>query len=111
MEFAEGVAGQILSFGHHSVDLMQMLHHFFMMSSDFFGYLWMFKGSAARENHSDFCNSGVAHPAGEIVECVPIARIQLDLLDYVEGSGDGNRSRVYRVRETTTIVVREDWLM
>ena len=64
-----------------------------------------------RQNHSNFCNSGVTHPVGEVVECVPIARIQLDHLDYVEGSGDDGRSRVYRVRETTTIIVREDWLM
>ena len=111
MEFAEGNAGQILSLGHHQIGLLKVLHHWFTMNSDFFGWLWMFRGRAMRQNHSNFCNSGVTHPVGEVVECVPIARIQLDHLDYVEGSGDDGRSRVYCVRETTTIIVREDWLM
>ena len=68
----------------------------------------MFKGRAAREKHTKFCNYGVNHPAGEVVECTPITRVQLDVLDFVEGSGGDDRSSMYRVKESTTIIIRED---
>lgn len=68
----------------------------------------MFKGRALREKHTSFCNSGVNHPAGEVVECTPIARVQLDVLDYAEGSGGDDRSNMYRVKESTTIIIRKD---
>ena len=53
-----------------------------------------------RQNHSSFCNSGVTHPAGEVVEGVPIARIQLEHLEYVEGSEE---SAVFRAMFQTNL--------
>ena len=111
LEVAEGKAGHILCLGHGQLGLLQLLHHYFTMNCEFFRCLWFFKGRAMRQEHSSFCNSGITQPAGEMVECVPIARIQLEHLEYVDGSDDGGRSRAYRVKETTIIIVCEDWLM
>ena len=43
-----------------------------------------------------------------MIVCTPISRVQFDILEYVEGSGDGGRSCVYHVKESTSIIIRED---